>query len=311
MPERTLDNWAAWLLHIRDGDDPAERKRTLERLAKVRDRVLDNAMPKDGETLLDVGTGEGLVGFGALNRVGERGQVVFSDISRDLLDYVQALAEDLGVSQRCRFVQGSADNLSPIADESVDVVTTRSVLAYVAEKKKAIGEFARVLRPGGRISLYEPINRHFYPEAPHLFWGYDVSPVQDLAARVFATGSGAETPDEHPMLDFDERDLIALAERAGFSERHLELRMDVTPKAPQSWETFVRSSPNPLMPPLADAMADALNLAERRRFTQHLRPLVERGDGTFSVAVAYLWATRGRDPSTQSDRSDHPSLPLP
>jgi ubiquinone/menaquinone biosynthesis C-methylase UbiE len=42
---------------------------------------------------------------------------------------------------------------------SVDVVTTRSVLIYVKDRARAFAEFARVLRPGGRTSLYEPINR--------------------------------------------------------------------------------------------------------------------------------------------------------
>src|SRR5688500_10839645 len=129
MPSEKLDTWANWLLHRRHGDDPAELRRMIDRLAVVRDRVLDNARLGPGETLLDVGTGEGLIAFGALDRVGEQGSVIFSDLSQNLLDHDRALAERLGVAGRCRFVQARAEDLSPVADQSVDVVTTRSVLA--------------------------------------------------------------------------------------------------------------------------------------------------------------------------------------
>ena len=293
MTAPMLDRWAAWLLERRHGGDAEELRRTLDRLAAVRDRVLDHAAVAPGETVLDVGAGDGLVAFGALERVGARGTIIFADVSQDLLDHDRVLAERLGAAGRCRFVLAPAEDLRPIADATVDAVTTRSVLAYVANKRRAFAEFARVLRPGGRISLYEPVNRHGYPEPPDRFDGYAVGPIQDLAARVVAAGDGDGPADSDPMLGFDERDLLAWAEASGFAERHLELRVDVRPHAPRRWETVLRSSPNPLAPTLEEAMAATLTPDETARFTAHLRPQVERGEGTFTTAVAYLWATRG------------------
>jgi ubiquinone/menaquinone biosynthesis C-methylase UbiE len=49
----------------------------------------------------------------------------------------------------------------------VDAVTTRSVLIYVKDKRRASEEFHRVLKPGGRLSIFEPINSFTYPEPPH------------------------------------------------------------------------------------------------------------------------------------------------
>ncbi|MDP9364484.1 MAG: methyltransferase domain-containing protein [Chloroflexota bacterium] len=293
MPEPILDRWAAWLLDRRHGGDPEALRRTLDRLAIVRDRVLDNAGIGPGETLLDVGTGDGLIAFGALGRVSEHGSVVFSDVSEDLLAEARVLAAAAGVLDRCRFVPAAAEHLAPIANASIDAVTTRSVLAYVAAKRDAFAEFARVLRPGGRVSLYEPVNRHLHPGPPDAFDGYDVSPVQDVADKLRVYFDERQPPDTDPMLDFDERDLLAFAARAGFGERHLELRIDVRPQAPRPWETYARSAPNPLAPTLHEAIADALTPAEANRFVAHLRPLVERGEGTFTVAVAYLWGVKG------------------
>lgn len=65
----------------------------------------------------------------------------------------------MGGLDRCRFVRAAAEDLGPIPDASVDVVTTWSVLIYVADKRRAFAEFFRVLKPGGRASLFEPINR--------------------------------------------------------------------------------------------------------------------------------------------------------
>ncbi|MGH2559510.1 MAG: class I SAM-dependent methyltransferase [Thermomicrobiales bacterium] len=292
MAERLLDQWAAWLLQRRHGGDADELRHTIERVAKVRDRVLDNARVGAGETVLDVGTGDGLIAFGAVERVGERGTVILSDVSQDLLDHDRALAEQMGVVDRCRFVRAAAEDLSSIEDASVDVVTTRSVLAYVKEKQRAFAEFARVLRPNGRISLYEPVNRLCEPEPPHRCGGYDVSPMLDLVAKINAAFEQHLPMASNPMFDFDERDLLAFAEQAGIAERHLELRVDVAPHRPQRWETYLRVAPNPLASTLAEALAEALTADEIERFSDHLRPLVERGDGTFAVAVAYLWAVK-------------------
>jgi len=59
--------------------------------------------------------------------------------------------------------RASADQLDAIEDASVDVVTARSVLIYLDDKQPAFTEMFRVLKPGGRISLFEPINRFGSP----------------------------------------------------------------------------------------------------------------------------------------------------
>ncbi len=84
--------------------------------------------------------------------------MVFSDISQDLLDHCRAAAAAEGLLDRCRFVLASADSLDGVADASVDVVTARSVLIYVKDKAEALRAFYGVLRPGGRISVFESIN---------------------------------------------------------------------------------------------------------------------------------------------------------
>jgi ubiquinone/menaquinone biosynthesis C-methylase UbiE len=264
----------------------------LGELHLVRDRVLKRAEIEPGSTLLDVGTGDGLIGFGALEMVGSSGQVIFCDVSADLVDVCRALATELGVSLRCRFVVAGAEELELIAGDSVDAVTTRAVLIYLHNKPRAFSEFFRVLRPGGRISLYEPINRLMIPEpADEFFGGYGIGPVGDLAAKLKAADECSEV--DSTLMDFDERDLFAFASRAGFSEVHLELhRTAASTRDPMGWEAFMASSPNPLAPTHGEVIVRDLTVAERRRLEAHLRPLVESGDRTRRLAVAHLWAQK-------------------
>jgi arsenite methyltransferase len=287
------DRWADWLLERRFGgsaSSPEERARWMEPLWKVRDRVLDGGLAEGADVLLDVGCGDGLIGFGAL----ERGvaTVIFSDVSEELLDVCRAGATEFGVFDRCRFVLARADDLAGIDDESVDVVTTRSVLIYVEDKAQAFREFHRVLRPAARISLYEPINRFgIRPDTPEQFWTYPPDGLGELARKISAVYDAIQ-PETDPMLDFDERDLIAHAEDAGLFPIDLELHAEVAAPKPVKWEIFANSSGNPKIPTWAEAMEEALTPEERERVVAHLRPLVEEGRGVRRMAHAYLRATK-------------------
>jgi ubiquinone/menaquinone biosynthesis C-methylase UbiE len=282
------DHWADWIRTRRTGGDAEYEAYMLEQLGVVRDRVLDRAELQAGETLLDVGCGNGLIAFGALER--GAGEVVFADISRPLLDDCRELAATEDVLDRCRFVEAPADALVGIDDASTDVVTTRSVLIYVEDKERAFREFHRVLRPGGRVSLFEPINR-FGMEKRRVCWGYDVGEVRDLMEKLNAVYEEAQ-PTTDPMVDFDERDLLELAERAGFFPVKLEYEAEIEPPEARRWETFVSSSWNPKVPTLAEAMAQALTADEQTRLVSVLRPAVEEGRGVWRMAHAYLWAVK-------------------
>src|SRR5215211_1525875 len=300
MARPAQDQWAEWLLERRFGSgNPEQRNAFLEELVPWRDRVLGNAAVKEGNTLLDVGAGDGLIAFGALDLIGKNGQVIFSDISQDLLDHSRTLAEEMGVADRCAFLRASADDLSALENASVDVITTRSVLIYVKDKRRAFEEFYRVLKPGGRLSIFEPINRFRQPEPPHLFLGYDVTPVQDLARRVWAVFERIQPIGADPMLDFDERDLLDLAENAGFDKINLCYEAEIvagdTLWGISEWEAFLNTAGNPKIPTFAEAMDQALTPEETERFTAHLRPLVEQNRRKGTAAHAYLWAVKGRE----------------
>jgi arsenite methyltransferase len=291
------DPWAAWVLERRFGD-PEEAARTLEPLAPVRERVLEAAQIEGGDTVLDVGAGDGLIAFGALPLVGDEGRVIFADVSQELLDVSRELAGELEALDRCEFVLARAENLAPVADESVDVVTTRSVVIYVEDKQRAFDEFRRVLKPGGRLSIFEPINRFTFPEPDGHFGGFDLTSVSPLVERVKDTYNRLADSGDSTLIDFDERDLLEFAERAGFTKVELTYEAKIEHGAGAhwgsglSWETFIRIAPNPLAPTLAETIDQALTPDEAERFVSHMRPLFESKDGTARSAVVYLRAVK-------------------
>lgn len=279
------DRWATWLAERRFGGNEDARRESQVLFDQFRRRVLDGARIQAGDRVVDVGCGEGLIGFGALELVGDDGAVVFSDISDDVLDVCRDIADG---DPRCDFVRASADEL-PIADESVDVVTTRSTLIYLDEKARTLREFFRVLRSGGRLSMFEPVNSFGWPEPEGVFSGYDVRAVQELAEKLRGC-FGAST-----LVGWDERDLLSWLEAAGFRDVEITHEIEVKPypmAQTRDWDTFRNFAPNPLAPTLQETMDEALTPEEQARVVAHLRPLVERGEGSHRMASAYVRAVK-------------------
>jgi arsenite methyltransferase len=289
------DRWSRWVLERRDGGNREQREATLAYLAAIRGRVLRNAEPLEGRTLLDVGAGDGLIGLEALDRVGPDGRVIFSDVSRALLECCREAVRSRKALDRAEFVTAAAEDLAGIPDESVDVATARSVLIYVVDKPAAFASLYRVLRPGGRISLFEPINRLMFPEPDGRFCGYDLSSVGELVARVRAIFTAGEPADRTAMMGFDDRDLAKLAEEARFDPVHVECHIDIDRgggDSPISLEALLDGAPNPNAPTAREAVDAALTAPEQAQFMTALAKAFKDRRAIRRMAVAYLSATK-------------------
>jgi ubiquinone/menaquinone biosynthesis C-methylase UbiE len=278
------------------------RARVLEELAPVRERVLAGAQVETGDTVLDAGCGDGLIGFGALPLVGPSGAVIFDDISDDLLDRCREIADG---DPRCSFVNASVTAL-PLGDESVDAVTVRSVLIYVPAKQRALDELYRVLRPGGRLSLFEPLNSYGYPEPDETFFGIRVpDDLRQEADRVKEVWRSIDLPEYNAMHDWSERDLLQWVETAGFRRIDYEARFELKPLEPANdFDVRWRQAGNPLVPSLEEALEQALDEAELQRFVEWLRPRAEAGDGVLRSASGYLTAFKEPQPETRNSVLD-------
>jgi SAM-dependent methyltransferase len=287
------DVWATWLRTGRDGGSAAMRVENLRRLAEVRDHILERAAIRPGDTVLDVGTGQGLLGLEALQRSAPDGRVIFSDISGPLLDDCRSAVAQVSAMERSSFVLASATDLAAIATATVDVLVERAVLLFIEDRAGAFSEYRRVLRPGGRVSLGEPLNSWMGRDRPGYLWGYDVTAATDLERKLHEADRAEGSTDDDLLCGFDDRDLMAMARTAGFErvETHTELAL-APPPARDDLDVFLDTAPNPLAPTTRALMAAALTAGEAERFTAVLRDALHQGRGERRHAMTYLRAWR-------------------
>jgi arsenite methyltransferase len=294
------DVWSEWLLQRRHASDPLFDQAVRQATERYADRVLDLAQLAPGMAMADVGTGDGLVAFRAIERIGPTLRVQMTDVSEPLLRHAEQLAIERGVREQCSFLRCSADSLQGMGAGTMDVVTTRAVLAYVADKAAALREFLRVLRPGGRISLAEPILQDDALMTRALKNLIETRRPDSLPRfmPLLHRWKAAQYPDtEEKMRDsaianYSERDLIRMAGASGFDELHLELHIDVIPSIIPSWQAFLESSPHPLAPPLSLILAEQFSAEERQLFEAVMRPEVESRRTMVTERIAYLAARK-------------------
>jgi ubiquinone/menaquinone biosynthesis C-methylase UbiE len=291
------DIWSDWLLRRRSGDDPIYEQSVRAATERFCKRVLDNADLGPGMTLADIGTGEGLVAFRAIDRIGSSLRVILTDISQQILAYAETIASQRNVNSQCDFLQCSAERLVGIRDATVDVVTTRSVLAYVLDKAAALREFIRILKPGGRVSIAEPIFLDDAFETVTLRGQLDAKnpdPVLPLMHR----WKSAQFPDtlekiaKSAFARYSERDFLRLVDGVGFSNVHLELHIDIIPGNVPSWDVFIDIAPHPWAPTLREIIEQQFTSDERMLFESAMRPIIESGRYNNNELMAYITATK-------------------
>jgi len=106
---------------------------------------------KEGETVLDLGSGAGFDSFLASERVGSLGRVIGVDMTPEMVERAGENAVR-GNYSNVEFRLGELERL-PVADGSVDVTISNCVINLVPDKKKAFAEAFRVLKPGGRLMV--------------------------------------------------------------------------------------------------------------------------------------------------------------
>lgn len=160
---------------------------------------------REGETVLDLGSGPGMDCFLAAQRVGEKGRVIGVDMTPEMLERARENARRGGYSN-VDFRLGEIENL-PVADASVDVVISNCVINLSPDKPRVFREAFRVLKPGGRLMVSDIVLEEELPEA-----------VRRSKAAYISCISGAIPRSEYLGMieEAGFRDLEVVAEKTAF-----------------------------------------------------------------------------------------------
>jgi SAM-dependent methyltransferase len=123
----------------------------------------DLAALREGENVIDLGSGSGMDVFFAASVVGERGHVVGVDFTAAQLAKARGLARAGGFSQ-VEFVDARIEAL-PVEDATFDCVISNGVINLAPDKSAVFAEVARCLRPGGRLALADILSEKQLTEA--------------------------------------------------------------------------------------------------------------------------------------------------
>jgi len=150
---------------------------------------------KQGETVLDLGSGAGVDCFLAANKVGRTGKVIGVDMTPEMIDKARANARK-GKYSNVEFRLGEIENL-PVADSTADIIISNCVINLSPNKKRVFQEAFRALKPDGRLMVSDIVLTKPLPDV-----------IQNNIEAYVGCLSGAEIKDEY----------LRLIEAAGFKQ---------------------------------------------------------------------------------------------
>jgi arsenite methyltransferase len=154
---------------------------------------------REGEVVLDLGSGGGIDVLLSARRVGPTGKAYGLDMTDQMLALANENKRKAGATN-VEFLKGEIENV-PLPDASVDVIISNCVVNLSSDKRRVIQEALRVLKPGGRFAISDVVVRGYVPEV-----------IKKSVELWIGCVAGA----------LEERQFIELLEEAGFQDASIE-----------------------------------------------------------------------------------------
>ena len=183
---------------------------------------------KEGETVLDLGSGGGIDVLLSAKRVGPTGKVFGLDMTDEMLALANQNKERAGV-ENVEFLKGDIERI-PLPDSSVDVIISNCVINLSADKKKVLAEAFRVLKPGGRFAVSDVVVRGEVPSevrtSMELWIGCVAGALEEQEFLGLLLSAGFENPSIEPTRIYKAEDAAAFLSGTDLSGGDLASEID-------------------------------------------------------------------------------------
>ncbi|HEY3571640.1 MAG TPA: arsenite methyltransferase [Thermoanaerobaculia bacterium] len=179
---------------------------------------------KEGETVLDLGSGGGIDVLLSARRVGPTGKAYGLDMTDDMLALARENQRKAG-AENVEFLKGEIEAI-PLPEAAVDVIISNCVINLSADKRKVLAEAFRVLKPGGRFAVSDVVFRGEVPEEVkrnvELWIGCVAGALQEAEYRRLLAEVGFEEIEVEPTRIYRAEDARAFLEEAGMETAGVE-----------------------------------------------------------------------------------------
>ena len=172
---------------------------------------------KEGETVLDLGSGGGIDVLLSAKRVGPTGKAYGLDMTDEMLALANENKRKAG-AKNVEFLKGEIEQI-PLPDASVDVIISNCVINLSGDKKRVLGEAFRVLKPGGRFAVSDVVVRGDVPPEVktnmELWIGCVAGALEEQEFLALLRDVGFENPSIEPTRVYKAEDAAAFLAGSG------------------------------------------------------------------------------------------------
>ena len=172
---------------------------------------------REGEVILDLGSGGGIDVLLSARRVGPTGKAYGLDMTDDMLALARRNATEAGVAN-VEFLRGRIEEI-PLPDNSVDVIISNCVINLSGDKRTVLSEAFRVLKPGGRFAVSDVVVRGEMPAAirrsMELWVGCVAGALEEEEFRTLLAESGFVNIDIEPTRLYKADDARVFLQQSG------------------------------------------------------------------------------------------------
>jgi arsenite methyltransferase len=183
---------------------------------------------KEGEVVLDLGSGGGIDVLLSAKRVGPTGKAYGLDMTDEMLDLARRNAAAIGAA-KVEFLKGHIEEI-PLPDNTVDVIISNCVINLSADKRQVLKEAFRVLKPGGRFAVSDVVVNGEVPaemrRSMELWVGCVAGALEVEEFEGLLRDAGFEDPSIEPTRVYRAEDARAFVEEAGVDAEAFSAAVD-------------------------------------------------------------------------------------